>query len=64
MRPSNNLKKKVPSDTYLSVQIVCIKFQDYHSLEPSLGHSQDQVALTGQFGNDLFKELRSYRSIM
>ena len=36
MRPSNNQENMAPSDTYLRVQLVCMKVQAHSSLEPPL----------------------------
>ena len=48
MRPSNNLKKKTPSDTYCRVQLVCKKVQAHSSLEPPLEYNQELTPLTNQ----------------
>ena len=45
MRPSNNLKNKIPLDTYCRVQVVCMKVQPHSSLEPTLKLYQDQMPL-------------------
>ena len=64
MRPSNNLENKIQPDTYCRVQVVQIKVQVNCSLEPPLEHNQNQMPLTNQVSDDLFKEFGSYRNIM
>ena len=36
MTPPNNLENKIPSDTYLKVQLVCMNVQAHTPLEPPL----------------------------
>ena len=48
MRPSNNLENKRLSDTFWTVQLVCIKVQAHSSVEPSLEYNQDQMSLMNQ----------------
>ena len=59
MRPSNNLENKIQPDTYCRVQVVQIKVQVNSSLEPPLEHNQNQMPLTNQVSDDLFKEFGS-----
>ena len=40
MKPSNNLEKKAPSDTYSRVQLVCKEVQAHSSLEPPLEYNR------------------------
>ena len=47
MRPFNNLKNKIPPDTYLRV-LVCRKVQAHRFLEPPLECNQDKIPLTNQ----------------
>ena len=48
MKPSDNLEKKTPSDTYWRDQLVCIKFQAHSFLEPPLESNHDQTHLMNQ----------------
>ena len=48
MKPSNNLEHKTISDTYLRVQLVCMKVQVHSSLEPPLEYNEDQTPLMNQ----------------
>ena len=48
MRPSSSLENKTLSDTYLRLQLVCMKVQDRSSLEPQLEYNQDQTPLIDQ----------------
>ena len=48
MQPFNNMEKKIPSDTYQRVQLVCMKAQVHNSLEPPLEYIQGQTLLTSQ----------------
>ena len=59
MRPSNNLENKIPPDTYCRVQVVQIKVLVNNSLEPPLEYNQNQMPLTNQVSDDLFKKLES-----
>ena len=45
MKPSNNLEKKTPADTY---SLVCKKVQAHSFLEPPLEYNQDQMPLTNE----------------
>ena len=46
MKPSNNLEKKTPSDTYWRVQLACMKVQTDSFLEQPLEYNQDQMHST------------------
>ena len=48
MRPSKNLKNKIPSDTYWRVQLVFMKIKAHSSIEPILKYDQDQMPLANQ----------------
>ena len=48
MRPSNYLENKTLSDTYLRVQLVCMKVQAHSPLEQLLEYNQDQMSLMNQ----------------
>ena len=64
MRPSNNLEKKIPSDTYWKVQLVRMKVQAYSSSEPPLEYNQEQTPWRIKVGYGLFNQLGSYRNII
>ena len=55
MKPSNNMENTIPSDTYWSVQLICMNVQAHSFLEPLLEHNQDQTPLTNQKLLWLFK---------
>ena len=46
MRPSNNLGKKISSETYGRVQLVFVKVKAHSSSESPLECNQDQIPLT------------------
>ena len=48
MRPSNNLKNKIFSDTYSTVQLGYMKVQARSSLEPPLEYNQHQKPLMNE----------------
>ena len=48
MKPSDNMKNKIPSDTYWRVELVCTKVRSRSSLEPPLQYNHDQMPLTYQ----------------
>ena len=48
MKLSNNMKNKIPSDTYWRVELVCTKVRTHSSLEPQLQYIHDQIPLTYQ----------------
>ena len=48
MKPSNNMKNKIPSDTYWRVELVCTKVWTHSSLEPQLQYNHDQIPLRYQ----------------
>ena len=48
MRTSNNMENKTHSDTYLRVEVACMKVQACSSLEVPLEYNQDQMSLMNQ----------------
>ena len=48
MRPSNNLKNKIPLDILKSSASICLKVQVYSFLEPPVEYNQAQILLTNQ----------------
>ena len=48
MRHANNLENKIPSETYLKVQLVCMESQVHSFLKALLEYDKDQVPLTNQ----------------
>ena len=48
MTTFNNLENKITSNTYLKVQLICMKVQTHSSSETPLECNQDQTSLMNQ----------------
>ena len=59
MRPSNNLERKIPSDTFWKDQLINMKVEARNSLKPPLEYNQDQMPSTNQGCYDSFNQLGS-----
>ena len=48
MRPSNNLEKQTPADTYWRDHLTNMKVEAHNSLKPPLEYNQAQMSSTNQ----------------
>ena len=70
MKLSNNMKNKIPLDTYWRVELVCTKFRTESPLEPQLQYNNDQIPLKYQDSLWSFlttlevKEICSFRLVL